>query len=125
MTQGGKPITFFSEKLSGATLNYPTYDKKLYALVRAMETWQHYLLAKECVIHKGHKTLKHLKGQITLKRSHARWLEFTETFLYIIKYKKGKENIVVDALSRRHVLITTMDSKVLGSSTLKVFMKET
>ncbi|CAA7038931.1 unnamed protein product [Microthlaspi erraticum] len=33
--QDKKPIAFFSEKLGGATLNYPTYDKELYALVRA------------------------------------------------------------------------------------------
>ena len=33
------PIAFFSEKLSEATLNYLTYDKELYALVRALETW--------------------------------------------------------------------------------------
>ena len=43
LMQGGRPIAYFSEKLRGATLNYPTYDKELYALVRALETWQHYL----------------------------------------------------------------------------------
>ena len=32
------PIANFSEKLIEATLNYPTYDKELYALVRALET---------------------------------------------------------------------------------------
>ncbi|KAG7533170.1 Reverse transcriptase domain [Arabidopsis thaliana x Arabidopsis arenosa] len=42
-----KPIAYFSEKLGGATLNYPTYDKELYALVRALQTWQHYLWPKE------------------------------------------------------------------------------
>ena len=31
-------IAYFSEKLNGATLNYPTYDKELYAVVRALET---------------------------------------------------------------------------------------
>jgi len=36
--QGGHPIAYFSEKLHGATLNYPTYDKELYALVRALQT---------------------------------------------------------------------------------------
>lgn len=36
------PVVYFSEKLSGATLNYPTYDKELYAFVRALETWQNY-----------------------------------------------------------------------------------
>ncbi|PIK33420.1 hypothetical protein BSL78_29766 [Apostichopus japonicus] len=51
LTQGGRPVAYFSEKLGGASLNYPTYDKELYALVRALETWQHYLLSKEFVIH--------------------------------------------------------------------------
>ena len=35
--QDHRPITYLSEKLSGVTLNYPTYDKELYALVRALE----------------------------------------------------------------------------------------
>lgn len=35
--QGGKPIAYFSEKLSGASLNYPTYDKEMFALIRALE----------------------------------------------------------------------------------------
>ena len=43
LTQEKQPIAYFSEKLNGAALNYPTYDKELYALVRALETWQHHL----------------------------------------------------------------------------------
>ena len=31
----GHPIAYFSEKLKGSHLNYSTYDKELYALVRA------------------------------------------------------------------------------------------
>ena len=42
LMQEGRPIAYFSEKLSEAALKYPTYEKELYALVRAMETWQHY-----------------------------------------------------------------------------------
>ncbi|CAA7045393.1 unnamed protein product [Microthlaspi erraticum] len=99
-----KPIAFFSEKLGGATLNYPTYDKELYALVRALQTWQHYLWPKEFVIHTDHESLKHLKGQQKLNKRHARWVEFIETFPYVIKYKKGKDNVVADALSRSLVL---------------------
>ena len=51
--QEGKPIAYFSEKLSGPTLNYSVYDKELYALVRSLETWHHYLWPKEFVIHIG------------------------------------------------------------------------
>ncbi|KAH9780723.1 Endonuclease [Citrus sinensis] len=101
LMQEGRPIVYFREMLSGAALNYPTYDKELYALVRALETWQHYLWPKEFVIHTDHESLKHLKGQHKLNKRHGRLVEFIETFPYVIRCKQGKENIVADVLSRR------------------------
>ena len=65
-------IAYFSEKLNGAVLNYPTYDKEFYAQVRALKTWQHYLWPKEFVIHTDHSSLKHLKGQGKLNKRHAK-----------------------------------------------------
>ena len=38
LMQDQRPLMYFSEKLSGAALKYPTYDKKLYTLVRALQT---------------------------------------------------------------------------------------
>jgi hypothetical protein len=43
LMQQGRPIAYFSEKLNGTQLNYHVYDKELYALVRVLEVWQHYL----------------------------------------------------------------------------------
>jgi hypothetical protein len=63
--------------------------------------------------------LKHLKGQGKLNRRHAKWFEFIETFPYAIKYKQGKENIVADALSRRYVLLHTMNTRLLGFEYMK------
>jgi hypothetical protein len=37
LMQEKRPIAYFSEKLNGATLNYPTYDKELYAVVETFE----------------------------------------------------------------------------------------
>ncbi|XP_057785651.1 uncharacterized protein LOC131003187, partial [Salvia miltiorrhiza] len=119
LMQERRPIAYFSEKLNGATLSYPTYDKELYALVRALQTWQHYLWPNEFVIHTDHESLKHLKGQHKLNKRHARWMEFIETFPYVIKYKQGKENVVADALSRRYALISTLDAKLLGFECIK------
>src|SRR5262249_45988489 len=119
LIQEGRPIAYFSEKLSGVTLNYPTYDKELYALVRALETWQHYLWPKEFVIHTDHESLKYLKGQHKLNKRHARWVEFIETFPYVIHYKQGKANVVADALSRRYTLISTLSTKLLGFEHIK------
>ncbi|PKI58104.1 hypothetical protein CRG98_021483 [Punica granatum] len=109
-----RPIAYFSEKLKGAVLNYSTYDKELYALVRALETWQHYLWSKEFIIYTDHESLKHLKGQGKLNRRHARWIEFIEMFPYVIQYKQGKENMVADTLSRRYALVSTLGAKFLG-----------
>jgi hypothetical protein len=39
LMQDRKLIAYFNEKLHGAALNYPTYDKELYALVRTLDTW--------------------------------------------------------------------------------------
>jgi len=51
LLQEKRLIVFFSEKLNEARLNYSIYDKEFYALIRALEVWQHYLLPKELVIH--------------------------------------------------------------------------
>jgi len=87
LMQDRRPTAYFSEELNGASLNYPIYDKELYALVRTLETWQHYLWPKEFMIYSDHESLKHLKGQGKLSRRHAKWVEFIETFPCVIKYK--------------------------------------
>jgi hypothetical protein len=43
LLQERKHVAYFSEKLSGHILNYSTYDEELYALVKCLEIWQHYL----------------------------------------------------------------------------------
>nr|XP_027124369.1 uncharacterized protein LOC113741083 [Coffea arabica] len=63
LMQGGKSIAYFSEKLNGAVLNYLTYGKEMFVLVSALETWHHYLRAREFVIKTDHESLKYLKGQ--------------------------------------------------------------
>jgi hypothetical protein len=55
--------------------------------------------------------LKYLKGQSKLNRRHAKWVEFMESFPYVIKYKKGQVNVVIDALSRRYALISMLISR--------------
>ena len=119
LMQDRQPIAYFSEKLSGATLNYSVYDKEFYSLVHALMTWQHCLLPKEFIIYTDHESLKHLKGQQCLSRHQAKWVEFLESFTYVIKYKKGSTNVVADALSRRYVLVTSLQSKLLGFELMK------
>jgi hypothetical protein len=112
LLQERKLVAYFSEKLSGHVLNYSTYDKELYALVRCLETWQHYLWPKEFVIHSDHESLKHIHSQGKLNCRHAKQVEFIESFPCVIKHKKGMENVITDALSRRYALLTQLDYKI-------------
>ncbi|XP_042064515.1 uncharacterized protein LOC121808165 [Salvia splendens] len=115
--QEGKPIAYFSVKLNQAQLNYPTYDKELYAIVHCLENWQHHLMHKEFVIHTDHESIKFLGGQHKLDKRHPKWSVFLETFPYVIKYKKGKDNVVADALSRKP-FETLHDGALLVSDTV-------
>ena len=76
------------------------------------------------MIHTNHESLKHLKGQHKLNKRHAWWVEFIETFPYVIRYKQGKENVVADALSRRYALLSTLDAKLLGFEHIKELYAE-
>ncbi|XP_027357157.1 uncharacterized protein LOC113866528 [Abrus precatorius] len=74
-------------------------------------------LSGEFVIHSDHESLKYLKGQGKLNKRHAKWVEFLEQFPYVIKHKKG--NIVADALSRRHAVLSILETKLFGLQSMK------
>lgn len=50
LIQEERPVTFFSEKLSNYRLNYSTYDKEFYAMIRALEHWSHYLKVQPFIL---------------------------------------------------------------------------
>jgi hypothetical protein len=66
-----------------------------------------------------HESLKYLKGQVKLNWRHVKWVDIIEMFLYVIKYKQDMENIVVDALSQRYILLSTVNVKFLGFKYMK------
>jgi hypothetical protein len=101
LLQHGKPICFHSETFNGVVINYPAYDKELYALVQSVKKWKHYLLGKETIVHTDHQPLQYLQSQTKLQQArHFRWMGFLQQFHLVIRYKKGIYNKVVDMLSR-------------------------
>ena len=63
LTQEGRPLAFFSEKLCDTRKRYSTYDKEFYAIIRCLEHWSHYLIASEFILHSDHEALKYIQGQ--------------------------------------------------------------
>jgi hypothetical protein len=76
-------------------------------------------LAERIVIHSNHESLKHIRDQAKLNKRHAKWVEFIETFSYIIKHKKGKENVIADALSRCYTMLSQLDHNFFGFESIK------
>jgi hypothetical protein len=54
-----------------------------------------------------------------LNKRHAKWVKFIETFPYIMKHKKGKKNVIADALSRRYTMLSQLDHKIFGLESIK------
>jgi hypothetical protein len=94
LLQEGKPIAYFSEKLSGSSLNYSTYDKEVYALIHVLKTWQHYLWPKEFVIHSDHESLKHIIGQAKLKNVILSELNLLKLFLTSLSTRNGRKMLL-------------------------------
>jgi hypothetical protein len=101
LMQYRKPICYHSETFNQVVVNYPTYDKELYALVQSVKKWKHYLLGKETITHTYHQPLQYLQEQTKLQQSrHYIWMGFLQQIHLVIKYKKGTSNKVADMFSR-------------------------
>jgi hypothetical protein len=51
--EGGKMICYHFEIFHGGVLNYPTYDKEIYALVQAIKKWKNYIVARKIFLWLG------------------------------------------------------------------------
>lgn len=119
LSQNGKPVAYFSEKLGGSKLNYSTYDLEFYALVQALKHWSSYLAYNEFILYSDHDSLKHINSQDKLSARHASWAAYIQQFTFVIKHKSGALNRVADALSRRSYLLVTMNTKVVGFDSIR------
>ncbi|GJS48949.1 reverse mRNAase [Tanacetum coccineum] len=119
LSQEGRPVAFFSAKLTEARRKWTTYELEFYAIVRAVKHWEQYLFQQEFVLQTDHEALKYFNSQKSISRIHARWMEYLQQFTFVIKYKAGTKNKVADALSRRATLLTTIGTEVIGFDCLK------
>jgi hypothetical protein len=105
-------VCYESKTFKEIERNYATHDLELATIVHELKMWRHYLVGKKFDLRTYHYGLKHLFGQPTLNARNTRWLEFLNEYDFEIKHINGKENHLVDALSRRshevHITATRM-----------------
>jgi hypothetical protein len=99
LMQDGHPIAFESRKLNKREELKSTYNKEMLAIMHALAKWRQYLLGSKFSIRIDHNSLQYLLRQKTLSTEQQKWMEKLSTFDMEIIPKKGKDNVVVDALS--------------------------
>ena len=100
LMQEGHPIAFVSKALGPRQLALSTYERELLAIVFAVTKWKHYLWGRRFLIRTDHSSLKFLLDQKTTHVSQQVWLTKLLGFDYEIEYRRGKDNLAADALSR-------------------------
>jgi hypothetical protein len=67
------------------------------------------MVGNKSVVKTDHNSLKYFLEQKDLSERQQKWVTKVHAFDFYIEYVKGKENVVVDALSRRPTTCSLMD----------------
>jgi RNase H-like domain found in reverse transcriptase len=97
ISQGGKPIAFYSRKLNPAQTRYTTTERELLSIVETLKEYRNILLGHQIEVFTDHKNLVY--KTFNTERV-MRWRLIIEEFGPKLTYIKGASNIVADALSR-------------------------
>lgn len=88
-------------------------------MVQAIKNWRHYLLANEFVLFSDNFASQYIMQQHKLNHKHAKWVEYLQSFTFVLKHITGQAKKVVDALSKRNLILLESTIQVLGFEHLK------
>jgi len=105
LTTDGKwhPVAFYSKSLSSVEWNYEIHDKKMLAIIRALEEWRHFLEGATHLVEiwTDHKNLEYFMMAKKLNHCQARWSLHLARFDFLLHHHPGCTMGKPDALSRR------------------------
>ena len=120
LMQRGQPIAFLSKAIGPKAAGWSTYDKEALAIIEAIKQWKHYFAASSIIIRTNQQSLKHIQEQKLTEGIQHKLLIKLLGYKFRVEYKKGKENKVVDALSRVKYAI----SALLSSAAIPAWITE-
>ncbi|KAF4678527.1 hypothetical protein FOZ60_016486, partial [Perkinsus olseni] len=121
LQQEGRPLSFFSQSLSGPQLRWHTFEKEGFALFRALQKFRHYVLGHGLVvtIFSDHRPLQHLAKCESPRVQ--RWVLAMQDYHFQVRYKEGVKNVNADALSRLPQRLPKVDCDGPGQKAVATF----
>jgi hypothetical protein len=112
-----QPLGFLTKSLTTAQRKYSAYDRELLAMYTAVKRFRHAVEERNFVIFTDHKPLTYAFDQKLDKCSprQFRYLDYIGQFTTDIRYVKGLENSVADALSRIEAIGKSVDHQTLAA----------
>jgi hypothetical protein len=101
LMQEGRPLAFESRPLKGKDLHKPIYEKEMMEILHALKKWHPYLIGRHFKVKTDHDSLKYFLEQRLSSEEQQKWVTKILGYDFEIVYKKGKQNVVADALSRK------------------------
>lgn len=94
-------IAYMSKSLNGAERNYSITERETLAVLTALEHWRCYLdNGQTFVVYTDHSALKWFLSLNNPTGRLARWGVRLSSFNFVLKHRRGVDNIIPDALSR-------------------------
>jgi transposase InsO family protein len=104
LIQNGRPVAFYSRKLSDSERKYPSIEKEAYAIVESLRKWRHFLLIRPFKLITDQQGVSFMFNNTSAGKIKnikiQRWRIELSCFKFDILYRPGKENVSADALSR-------------------------
>ena len=79
ISQNGKPLAFYSRKLSGAQRNYTTTEQELLSIIETLKEFRNILLGQRIKVFTDHKNLVH-ESELKTSQRVMRWRLLLEEY---------------------------------------------
>src|SRR5687768_13769371 len=97
ISQNGKPITFYSQKMNPAQTRYTTTERELLSIVEVLKEFRNILLGQQIHVHTDHENLTY---KIFNSDRVVQWRLYIKAYFPGLKYRSEERRVGKECRSR-------------------------